>query len=73
MGIFDKAKDVLGDHVDKVDEGVDKAADYADEKTGNKYSQHIDQGSDLAKEHLGDYLGAPDQPVDPPAGAERPA
>ena len=35
MGIFDKAKDVLGDHVDRVDEGVDKAADYADEKTGN--------------------------------------
>ncbi len=27
MGIFDKAKDLIGQHDDKIDQGIDKAAD----------------------------------------------
>jgi hypothetical protein len=48
----DKAKDVLGDHGDKVDQGVDKAGDFVDEKTGGKYSEQVDQGQQKAKEGL---------------------
>jgi hypothetical protein len=53
MGIFDKLKGAVKGHGDKVGEGLDKAADVADEKTGGKHSEHIDTGVDKAKEQLG--------------------
>ncbi|MET7279810.1 antitoxin [Kribbella sp. NPDC005582] len=56
MGIFDKAKDALGEHGDKVDEGIDKAGDFADEKTGGEHADKIDQGQEFAKDRL-DGLG----------------
>ena len=55
MGIgdfVDKAKDLASEHEDKVDEGIDKAADLADEKTEGKYSDQIDQGAEKAKEYV---------------------
>lgn len=58
MGIFDKAKDVIGQHSDKVEEGIAKIADLADEKTGHQHSDKIDQGEKLAQERVGD-LGKP--------------
>jgi hypothetical protein len=33
---MDKAKDLAADHSDKIVEGVDKATDLVDEKTGGK-------------------------------------
>ncbi len=61
MGFLDKfkkkAKDLAEDHGDKVEEGIDKAADFADDKTGGKYSDKIDTGAEKAKdfvEGLGD-------------------
>ncbi|MFC9690525.1 antitoxin [Kribbella sp. NPDC056951] len=60
MGIFDKAKDALGEHGDKVDEGIDKAGDLADEKTGGEHADKIDQGQEFAKDRLGS-LGGDDQ------------
>ena len=62
MGIFDKAKDALGEHTDQVDTAVEKGGDFVDEKTGGKYVGQVDQGQDLAKDKLGDYLGREDQP-----------
>lgn len=56
MGLFDdakkKAKELAGGHEDQVDQGLDKAADYADDKTGGKYSDQIDSGKDKASEYL---------------------
>ena len=49
MGIFDKAKDLVGKNSDKVADAIDKAADVADDKTGGKYAEHIDTGVDKAK------------------------
>jgi hypothetical protein len=63
MGIFDKAKDVLNQHSDKVDQAVDKASDLADQRTGNQHGEQIDQGAEMAKNKLDDYL----QGNDPPA------
>jgi hypothetical protein len=48
----DKAKDVLGQHGDQADQGIDKAGDFADERTGGKYTEQIDQGGQKAKEGL---------------------
>ncbi|PRY35809.1 antitoxin [Umezawaea tangerina] len=48
----DKAKDALGEHGDKADQGIDKAGDFVDSKTDGKYSEHVDQGQEKAKEGL---------------------
>jgi hypothetical protein len=55
-GMFDKAKEKIqefaGGNSDKVDQGVDKAAQFADEKTGGKHSDQINQGADKLKERF---------------------
>lgn len=61
MGIFDKAKDALSTHSDKVDAGLDKLGDLVDERTGGKHSEQIDQGVAEAKERLDEQLRK-DQP-----------
>lgn len=55
MGIFDKAREALHQHADKIDTVVDKVADEADRRTGGKHSGHIDRGAGVAKDKLGDY------------------
>jgi hypothetical protein len=53
MGIgdmADKAKDAMGAHKDKLDEGIEAAGDKADEKTGGKYAQQVDKGQDMARD-----------------------
>ena len=58
MGIFDKFKkkaaDMAGEHGDKIEGGIDKAAEFADEKTGGQYSDKIEGGTEKAKEMLDD-------------------
>lgn len=54
MGLFDKIKGLAGQHADKVEGAIDKAADVVDEKTGGKYSEHIDKGAETAKGFVGD-------------------
>ena len=53
-GFMDKAKDMADQHDDKVDQGLDKAGDMADQKTGGKYDNQIDKGVDAAQQHTGD-------------------
>lgn len=52
--LFDKAKDLVDQHEDKVDQGLDRAGDEVDERTGQKYSDHIDKGVRAAQERTGD-------------------
>ena len=54
MGIFDKAKDLVNEHNDKVDQGIDKAADMIDQKTGGQHSSQIDQAAEQAKKAMDD-------------------
>ena len=52
MGIgdfADKAKDLASDNADKVKDGIDKGADFVDEKTGGKFSGQVDTGAETAK------------------------
>ena len=53
MSIIDKVKELLGQHGDKAEKGIDKAGDMIDEKTGGKYSDKIDSAQEKAKDMLG--------------------
>lgn len=53
MGFLDKAKDFADDHDEQVDQGLQKAGDQIDERTGEKYSSQIDQGVDQAQQRTG--------------------
>ena len=63
MGIFDKAKDAMGEHGEQVDAGIEKAGDFVDERTDSKYVDQVDQGQEVAKEKL--RKGSADQPEQP--------
>lgn len=43
-----KATELAKEHGDKIDQGIDKAADLADKATKGKYSDKIDQAADKA-------------------------
>jgi len=59
MGIFDKAKDLLNEHNDKVDQGIDKAAEVIDQKTGGQHTEQIKQGAEQAKQAMDNQGGQP--------------
>lgn len=56
MGFLDDAKDKVSDlihgHEDKVEDGIDKAGDLVDDKTGGKYEDKVDMAQDKAKDAL---------------------
>jgi MT0933-like antitoxin protein len=50
-----KASDAMRQHPDKVDQGIDKAGDAVDSRTGSKYSGQVDTGQDKAKDASRNY------------------
>ena len=48
-----KAKDFVKGHPEQAQQGLDKAEELINERTGGKYADQIDQGSDKLKETLG--------------------
>lgn len=64
MGIFDKAGDLAREHHDKIEQGIEHAGNFADEKTGGKYADKVDQAQDFANERL-DQFGGPDNGAGP--------
>jgi len=53
MSFMDKAKDFADDHDKQVDEGLEKAGDQVDDRTGAKYSEQIDRSVDEAQQRTG--------------------
>ena len=53
MGLFDKAKKLIEGNKDKVADGVDKATDVVDDKTGGKHTEHLDKVDDAAAKFAG--------------------
>jgi antitoxin protein of toxin-antitoxin system len=51
MSIVDKVKQLIAKHPDQVKQGIDKAGDAVDEKTGGKYSDKIDTAQQKASEY----------------------
>ena len=55
MGIGDmvnKAKDLAADHPDKVDQGIDKAGDAVDQRTGGQHVEQVDKAQDAVRGRL---------------------
>ena len=52
MGLLDSIKDALKGNADKVKDGIDKAGDVIDDKTGGKYGDKIE----MAEEKAGDMI-----------------
>jgi hypothetical protein len=53
MSFADKAKGFADEHDKQVDEGLEKAGDQIDDRTGNRHSTQIDKGVDQAQERTG--------------------
>jgi hypothetical protein len=53
MSFTDKAKDFADDHDKQVDQGLDKAGDQVDQRTGGKYDSQVDKGVDQAQQRTG--------------------
>jgi len=53
MGFMDKAKDAAQDHPEQVESGVEKGGDFADDKTGGKYTDQIDKGEEQVTDRFG--------------------
>lgn len=49
-GLKDKAADLAASHGDKIDQGIDKAADLASKATKGKYDDKIEGTADKAKD-----------------------
>ena len=60
--VVDKAQDLVKEHGDKVTGAVDKTTDVVDEKTGGKASEHLQKFDDLAEKAV-DNLGGGDDPA----------
>ncbi|WP_163511643.1 antitoxin [Fodinicola acaciae] len=54
MSMFDDAKKFIDEHDEQVDQVLDKAGEFANEKTGGQYGDQIQQGVDFAQQHTGD-------------------
>ena len=55
MGDFmSKAQDFADKHDKQVDQGIEKAGDQADQRTGEKHSGQIDKGVDAAQQRTGE-------------------
>jgi MT0933-like antitoxin protein len=54
-GLGDKAKDALNSEQgeQRSDQALDKAEQFADDKTGGTHDQQLDQARDMADERLG--------------------
>ncbi|MER6776243.1 MULTISPECIES: antitoxin [unclassified Streptomyces] len=61
MSMLDKLKGLLKGHEDVARQGVDKAGDAVDAKTGNKYQSQVD----MAQQKINEQLGS-DKPQDRP-------
>lgn len=49
-GTKSKAAKLAAEHEEKIDDGIDKAADFVDDKTGGKHSDKIDSVAEKAKD-----------------------
>ncbi|MER7009420.1 antitoxin [Dactylosporangium sp. NPDC000555] len=52
--LLDKAKEFLTKRDHSVDKGLNKAGEQADQRTDQKYTEHIDKGVQEAKKHTGE-------------------
>lgn len=52
-GLGDKAKDFAGENSDKFDQGIEKAGDAVDDRTGGEHAEHVDKAQDALRDKFG--------------------
>jgi hypothetical protein len=67
MGLMDKLRSLVGKNKEPVKDGVDKAADVADDKTGGKHTEKIDDAAEKVKDKVDEVAG--DEGGGPSGGA----
>jgi hypothetical protein len=72
MSIVDKVKQMLGQHSDKAKEGVEKAGDVFDQRTGGKYADKVDRVQEQAEKYVDRGGGEGGQPGRPGGAGEQP-
>jgi len=70
--LFDKAKNLLAENSDTVDDVVDKLAGLVDDKTGGKHKKQVADGAEKAKDAIAGFVGADDAPKKKQPGAKKP-
>ena len=70
---IDKAKDFIKGNPDKAKDALEKAEDMVNERTGGKYAEQVDQGSDMVGEKLGLPPETEDATAPEPAPSPGPA
>jgi hypothetical protein len=53
VSFLDKAKEFADKHDKHVDQALEKVGEQIDQRTGGKYSEHIDKGVDQAQQRTG--------------------
>lgn len=53
MGLMDRVRQLAGKNPQKAEQGIDKIAQQADERTGGKRSEQITKGAEQVKNRLG--------------------
>ncbi|MCP2279977.1 MT0933-like antitoxin protein [Nocardia amikacinitolerans] len=68
-GLVGKGKDAAAKNADKINQAVDKAGDFIDQKTHGKYTDKIEKGKEAAKKVVPpEHPGQPGQPGQPGPG-----
>lgn len=51
-GIVDKGKELAAENSDKIEDVVDKAGDFIDDKTGGKFAEQVDGAQQGANDYV---------------------
>ncbi|MFB7515483.1 antitoxin [Streptomyces sp. NPDC056144] len=62
MSMLDKLKGMIKGHEDTVGQGIEKAGDAVDAKTGDKYKSQVDTAQEKLHEQLGTQQPGSEQP-----------
>lgn len=68
----DRVTGMASGHADKVDQGLDRAGQMIDEKTGHKYTDQINTGVGKAKDMFGEQTGQGGGTPNPGADIQNP-
>lgn len=65
MGLLDdlkgKAQDLIGGNEEAVKDGIEKAGDFIDDKTGGKFTDQVDAVQNAASDFVGNLDGDADK------------
>ncbi|OFI39035.1 hypothetical protein BIU82_16425 [Arthrobacter sp. SW1] len=63
MGLFDdlkgKAQELIGGNEEAIKDGIEKAGDFIDEKTGGKFADQVDAAQNAASDFVENADGQP--------------